>query len=78
MSVSNKVRAILNIKEKKPQDLSECLGISVQAVRNKFTRDSFSMDDLIKISEFLNCTLTFEIGDNQRIILDSDDIRKEP
>lgn len=75
MSVNNKIRALLNIKNKKTQDLSECLGISVQAVRNKFTRNSFSADDLIKIASYLECDLAFIIDENQRISLDMSDIK---
>lgn len=53
MSIANKTRALLNRTERKPADLSECLGISVQAVRNKFSRGSFSISDLLKISQFV-------------------------
>ena len=36
-----------------PSDLADCLGVSVQAVRNKFSRDSFSVNDIIKITDTL-------------------------
>lgn len=77
MSVTNKVRALLNITEKKPQDLSDCLGISVQAVRNKFSRDSFSVNDLIKISAYLNCELLFKTSDSQTVHLNIDDLKEK-
>ena len=77
MSISNKIRALLNMQGRKPQDLAAPLGISVQAVRNKLYRDSFSASDLIKIANALNCELTFIIDDNQRIILNKDDLRNE-
>jgi len=42
MSVANKLRAVLNLTDSKPADLSECLNKSVQSVRNKiFTRCIF-------------------------------------
>lgn len=78
MSVTNKVKALLNITGSKPQELSQCLGISVQAVRNKFSRDSFSVGDLIKISDFLGCELQFKTKDSQLIVLTPDDIKRTP
>ena len=76
MSVTNKVRAMLNIAEKKPSDLEQCLGISVQAVRNKFSRDSFSVSDLIKIRDSLGWELQFIASDGQSIVLTIEDIKK--
>ena len=76
MSVTNKVRAMLNIAEKKTSDLEQCLGISVQAVRNKFSRDSFSVSDLIKISDSLGWELQFIASDGQSIVLTIEDIKK--
>lgn len=75
MSVSNKIRALLNLKDMKPQDLSTCLGISVQAVRNKFTRDSFSVADLIKIASYLDCELLFKLNESQKIELSQEDLK---
>lgn len=49
MSFSNKLRSILNVTGHKPADLSECLNISSQAVRNKISRGSYSVDDMLKI-----------------------------
>lgn len=76
MSVNNKLRALLNTKNKRPVDLTECLGITAQAIRNKFTRDSFSVSDLIKIADFLDCDLSFVIDEKQKIILDTSDIKQ--
>ena len=76
MSVTNKVRAMLNIAEKKTSDLEQCLGISVQAVRNKFSRDIFSLSDLIKISDSLGWELQFKASDGQSIVLTIEDIKK--
>lgn len=75
MSVSNKLRALLNLTDHKPPDLADGLGISVQAVRNKFNRDSFSASDLIKISNTLNCELIFKTQDGQTINLTMDDLK---
>jgi len=42
---------------------------------NKFYRDSFSAGDLIKIADFLGCSLAFIVDDAQKIILDINDIK---
>ena len=77
MAVSEKIKALLQIRGKKKNELAEYLGINSQSLSNKFSRDSFSAEDLIKISNFLNCSLTFEIDDKQKIILDMSDIKRE-
>lgn len=76
MAVTEKVKALLSIKGKKNIELAAHLGISPQSMQNKFNRGSFSAEDLIKISEFANCTLAFEVDGSQKIILDKSDIRE--
>lgn len=76
MAVTKKIKALLSIKGKKNVELAAFLGISPQSLQNKFNRGSFSAEDLIKVSCFLECTLAFEIDDTQKIILDRSDIRE--
>ena len=73
MAVSDKIKAFLTLKGKNAADLAKHLGISKQALSNKYYRDSFSAEDLIKIADFLKIDLAFII-DNQKIILNIDDI----
>ncbi len=75
MSVANKMRAILNLTNRKIPDLSECLGMSDQGVRNKFSRDSFSVSDLIKICDTLNCELSIKTQSGQIVYLGIDDLK---
>ena len=75
MGVSEKIKAALSLKGKKSIELASYYGISSQSMRNKFSRGSFSAEDLIKIADFLGGTLSIEI-DNQKITLDKNDIRK--
>lgn len=75
MAVTDKIKALLSLKGKKNIELAAHLGISPQSMQNKFNRGSFSAEDLIKVADFLDCTLAFEI-DNQKIVLDKDDIRE--
>lgn len=77
MAVAEKVRALLNLKGKKIMDLAEYFGMSSQAMRNKLSRDSFSASDLIKVADFLECKLLFEVGENQTIVLEMDDIKQK-
>lgn len=76
MAVTEKIKALLSIKGKKNVELAAHLGISPQSMQNKFNRGSFSAEDLIRISEFLDCTLAFDVDGSQRIILDKSDIRR--
>jgi lambda repressor-like predicted transcriptional regulator len=75
MAVSDKVKAMLNLKGRKIKDLAEHLELSQQSMRNKLNRGSFSAEDLIRISAFLGAELAFKITENQSIVLDESDIR---
>ena len=75
MSVSDKIKALLSIRGKKNNDLAMFLGISPQSMRNKFSRESFSADELIRIANFLDCNLVFELDDSQKIALDISDVK---
>ena len=75
MAISDKVKALLKLKGMSNKRLAEYLGISDQALSNKFYRDSYSGEDLISIAEFLECELAFITGET-KIILAADDIKK--
>ncbi|AKN34257.1 hypothetical protein Ccar_25870 (plasmid) [Clostridium carboxidivorans P7] len=77
MSVSSKIKALLKLKGKGNEELANHLDISKQSLSNKFYRDSFSTQDLIKISTFLGYTLAFVIDESQMIILDKSDLKGE-
>lgn len=77
MSISSKVKALLSLTGHKPADLSECLGMSVQSVRNKFSRDSISVPDLIKICEYLDCELLIQTKGKQAVYFDVSDIKQD-
>lgn len=48
-------------------ELAKVLGISKQAFTNKMTRDSFFIDDVVKIANYLNMKVTLK-GKNEYII----------
>ena len=74
MAVADKVKAFLKIKGKDTAELAEYLKISKQALSNKYYRDSFSAEDLIKIADFLQCDLAF-IDNTDRVNFDLSDIK---
>jgi transcriptional regulator with XRE-family HTH domain len=76
MPVTDKIKALLSINGKKNIELAQYLGITPQSLQNKFARGSFSAEDLIRIADFLGCTLEYNIDDKQKIILDMNDITK--
>lgn len=75
MSFSNKLRSILSVTGHKPADLSDCLNISSQAVRNKISRGSYSVDDILKIFDYLGCEVTVKTKDGIVFPLTIDDVR---
>jgi transcriptional regulator with XRE-family HTH domain len=75
MAISDKVKALLKLKGKNNMALAEYLGISAQALSNKFYRDSYSGEDLVKIAAFLECELAFIVDSSTRIALSLDDIK---
>ena len=75
MAISDKVKALLKLKGKTNTDLAGYLDISVQALSNKFYRDSYSGEDLIKIASFLGCDLAFIVNETTKISLENSDIK---
>ena len=70
MAISDKIKALLKLKGKNNQALADCLGISAQALSNKFYRDSYSGKDLITIADFLECDLAFISGETKISLID--------
>lgn len=75
MAISSKIKALLNLSGKDHAGLAKYLGISSQALSNKFYRDSFSAADLIKIADFTGCPLAFVSNDGNKISFDISDIK---
>jgi len=74
MSIENKIKFLMRDAGKSRSDIAEALKISEAAVSNKFYRDSFSAEDLIKIAECLGFELAL-VNDNKKIIFDMNDIK---
>jgi transcriptional regulator with XRE-family HTH domain len=76
MAISDKVKALLKLKGKNNQGLANYLGISSQALSNKFYRDSYSGEDLIKIANYLECELVFITGETKISLMESPNPRR--
>lgn len=57
--ISPTIKSILATEQKKRSDASSALGITAQALSNKYMRDSFSAEDLIKIATACGYHLAF-------------------
>ena len=77
MSVSKKVRAVLTLSSRKQQDFAEYLGVSKQATSGKFSRDTFTAADLIKVADLCGCTLEFRLPDGTVIPFEKSDLDKD-
>ena len=77
MIVSNKIKALLALTWRKNSQLAGFFGISPQSMNNKISRGSFSAEDLIKVAEFADCQLLFELDNGQRIYLRAKEDREE-
>lgn len=77
MAVSTKIKALLNLSGKDHAGLAAHLGISKQALSNKFYRDSFSAADLVKVADYTESRLSFVFPDGNKVVVDSADFRQE-
>jgi len=76
MSVSTKVKAVLSLSGKDHAGLASYMGISAQALSNKFYRDSFSAADLIKVADYCGTVLCFLSADGNKVVIDNGDLKE--
>lgn len=74
--VSDKIKQIMKEKGVKVNQLAEYMGVKPQSVTNKFSRDSWSVQDLISVLDFLGCQLTVEYKLDTKITFTMSDICK--
>lgn len=74
--VSDKIKMILKQKGVKVSQLAEYMNVKPQSVTNKFSRDSWSVQDLISVLDFLDCQLVIESKPNTKIMFSLDDVMK--
>lgn len=71
--VSDTIKEIMKQKNIKKWQLAKALDISPQALTNKFSRDKWQVDELIKALDFLGCELVIESKPNTLYVLTSHD-----
>ena len=59
MSIANKVKSTVTSQDRKQIDAAAILGISPQAWRNKLSRQSFNIRDLVILASGLGLSLAF-------------------
>lgn len=74
--VSDKIKMILKQKGVKVSQLAEYMNVKPQSVTNKFSRDSWSVQDLISVLDFLDCQLVIESKPDTKIMFSLDDVMK--
>lgn len=69
MSGSKIVKQIL-IENKMPiKDIADKMGIKPQSLSNKISRDSFTLEDILIISDILGCDVNFTMRDTGKVII---------
>ena len=69
VSVSNIVRMAAAMKGMNQARLAEAWGASKQAINNKFSRDSWSAEDLMKVAAITGGKLAFIYPDGQQLLI---------
>lgn len=80
MSLSNKIRALLLLRNKKSTDFSNYLGLNkLTALNTKLSRESFKAQELIQLAEFTDTELCFIDKQTGDVVLkfQNEDIKKD-
>lgn len=75
--ISDKIKTIMKDKHITNIQLAEHLGMSPQSLSNKFYRDSFSVQDLITILDFMDCKLIIEPKPHHTIAFSLSDTKRD-
>lgn len=67
--VSEKIKLIMKTKGVSNKELAEFLNISPQSLSNKFYRDSYSISELVRILNYLDCDLVISSKPDINIII---------
>lgn len=74
--VGDKIKQIMKEKGVRVNQLAEYMGVKPQSVTNKFARDSWSVQDLISVLDFLGCQLSVEYKPDTKLFFSMDDIEE--
>lgn len=62
------IKGLIAMRSRSSQQLADGLGITVPAIRNKLSRNSWAVDDLIKLADVCGVRLAF-VDDAGRAVL---------
>lgn len=66
MTLSTEIKSLLELRNKKKKELQQYLQLKYpQALTNKFMRNSWSVEDLVKVADFLNGKLIIKVDDRE-------------
>lgn len=66
MTLSTEIKSLLELRNKKKKELQQYLQLKYpQALTNKFIRNSWSVEDLVKVADFLNGKLIIKVDDRE-------------
>lgn len=68
MSISQKIKSALKLGNKKQIELAEYMGMTKQTLGNKFSRDSWTASDLIKVAELTGSKIAFTFPDESQVL----------
>lgn len=78
MSAKSKIKAILSMNNETFLSYSKFIGTSNANISAKAKRNSWTLNDLINIGEFIGCKLMFvDEKNNITITFDKDDLKKD-
>lgn len=75
--ISDKIKQIMKEKNIKAVELAEYLGMRPQNLNTKFKRDSWSVQDLISVLDFMGCNLTIEYKQDTKLSFTTEDAIKK-
>lgn len=66
MNLSNEIKSLVELKGKKKKELLKILNLSrPQALTTKFARNSWSVEDLVKVVDFLGGKLIIKVDSRE-------------
>ncbi|MCI9292778.1 MAG: hypothetical protein HFF02_05745 [Erysipelotrichaceae bacterium] len=78
MSVSNKVKALLQLSDSNLSNYAKATNQSQQNVSNKVVRNTWTVQDFLKIAKHTNKRLAFVDEDNTPVVIfDNEDLKSE-
>ena len=67
MAASKIIKQLIIERSMSVKELAEKLEIAPQSMSNKLYRDSFSFDEVLKITDILDCDIQFITRDTKKI-----------